>query len=555
MTDNLPITSPPQLPADARLGPPAENPFAEAVILIVDDQPANVLLLERMLQRAGYRRLLSTSDPHQGLAMFRAQQPDLMLLDVDMPGLNGFGVMAALNAEYPAEALNVAVVTSHDGEADRRRALQAGVRDFIRKPIELTEVVTRIRNLLQSHQLTRQLRQQNEELAEANTSLAALNHSMSELISIVSHELRTPLTAIKSFAEILRDDGDSLDAESRCRFLDIINEESDRLNRLISDLLDLQKIRAGKMNWRNQRVDLQQSLRDTLEFFAPAYAEQGLTLTLDTTLPTAYTLIDADKLRQLITNLLSNALKFTQHGGVTVSLQRTEQWLDLVILGSDADTTAALATIAQRLGARLHCFDDLEQGQAWLDTNGRRADLLLVGICDAADEAERLSQIRDRYPNLPVALLLDGERPSNQAASKASLAKPIDPDADQGRVELLINDMIDSNPAQPMYEIGIRDSGCGIAAEHLNKVFDRFHQVDSSQTREQRGTGLGLSICQQIVHHYHGKLWVESQPGEGSTFHVLLPEACEEKKKLGEILVEKGLLSADQLSEALKDQV
>lgn len=78
--------------------------------------------------------------------------------------------------------------------------------------------------------------------------------------------------------------------------------------------------------------------------------------------------------------------------------------------------------------------------------------------------------------------------------------------------------------------------------------------MDTSQTREQQGTGLGLTICQQIVQHYHGKLWAESIVDEGSSFHLLLPVAHESKKKLGEILVEKGLVTEQQLSEALKGQ-
>ena len=109
-------------------------------------------------------------------------------------------------------------------------------------------------------------------------------------------------------------------------------------------------------------------------------------------------------------------------------------------------------------------------------------------------------------------------------------------------------------PATDMIDIAIIDSGIGIPAEELSKVFMQFHQIDSSQKREQRGTGLGLTICKEIVEHYGGKIWAESRPGQGSEFHMLLPELKENKKKLGEILIEKGIVTEKQLSEALKQQ-
>jgi signal transduction histidine kinase len=528
------------------------NPFAHSTILIVDDEPTNIDLLEMLLRRAGYQRLISTNDSDEVLGLYRQHRPDLVLLDVCMPILDGFDVMRALHETFPGEEINIAMVTALNDKDVRRRALESGVRDFINKPLDRTETLIRIRNLLQAHHLTQRMIAQNEHLAEANAALERLNHSMSELVSIVSHELRTPLTSIKSFAEILRDEGDKLDSDSKRHFLDIIDDESERLSRLISDLLDLQKIQSGKMTWRTELVDLQQVLRDTVEFFGPAYRDKGLSLEIDSQLQSAHVLADGDKLRQVFSNLLSNALKFTQNGGVKVSLQSAGCWAEVVLVSADVDAGRALDAIVTGLGAHLRCFDSAEEGMTHLDRCGGNVDLLIVDI-GSGDEVEFIQKIRERFPALPVVSLMGGNGPADARSLKSTIVKP-NLDQDRGAIELLIADMIGLTPKLPMIEITIRDSGMGIPEDQLSRVFERFYQVDSSQIREQRGTGLGLTICQQIVRHYHGKIWVESRLGEGSTFHLLLPEMREQKKKLGEILVEKGLLTKEQLTDALKDQ-
>lgn len=555
ITPNFSPAFTPSQPASAQGEAPSGNPLAHSTILIVDDEPTNIDLLELLLRRAGYQRLISTTDPCEVVDLFRRHRPDLVLLDVCMPILDGFDVMAALREEFPGEEINFAMVTALNDKEVRRRALESGVRDFINKPLDRTETLIRIRNLLQAHHLTQRMIDQNEHLAEANAALERLNHSMSELVSIVSHELRTPLTSIKSFAEILRDEGDKLDSDSKSHFLNIIDNESDRLSRLISDLLDLQKIQSGKMTWRTELVDLQQVLGDTVEFFGPAYADKGLSLELDNRLQSAQVLADADKLRQVFSNLLSNAQKFTQSGGVSVCLQTAGTWARVVVISDDTEACRELDNIATDLGARVHCFDGAEEGLTHVDQSGGNVDLLIVDIGSAGGDVELIRQIRERFPSLPVISLMGGHDPADSRHLKSSIGKPIDPEQDRGAIEMLISDMIGLTPKLPMIEVSIRDSGMGIPADQLNQVFDRFHQVDASQIREQRGTGLGLTICRQIVRHYHGKIWAESRLGEGSTFHLLLPEMREQKKKLGEILVEKGLLTKEQLTDALKDQV
>jgi PAS domain S-box-containing protein len=243
------------------------------------------------------------------------------------------------------------------------------------------------------------VRHRTAELEEANRQLQHLNKIKSEFVAVVSHELRTPLTSIKSFAEILRDDLDEIDGETQKRFLTIINDESERLGRLINELLDLQKIDSGKMVWNDKPVSLAAVLQGAVEFFSQAYRDKGLQLRLELAAEECQLDLDVDRIRQLITNLLANALKFTECGTVTVTMS----------IGSDE------------------------------------------------------------------------------------------------------------------VKVAVSDSGIGIPTDEIDKVFESFHQVDSSETRRIGGSGLGLAICKEIVEHYRGRIWVESRFGEGSCFSFTLP--------------------------------
>jgi PAS domain S-box-containing protein len=132
-----------------------ESDILNGAILIVDDQQANVSLLEQMLHGAGYTRVASTMDPHAVCALHRKNRYDLILLDLQMPGMDGFQVMEGLKTNQADEYLPVLVITAQPGH--KLRALQAGARDFIAKPFDLVEVKTRIRNMLEVRLLYRKL--------------------------------------------------------------------------------------------------------------------------------------------------------------------------------------------------------------------------------------------------------------------------------------------------------------------------------------------------------------------------------------------------------------
>src|SRR5216684_4908964 len=144
-----------------------EDTLKKARILIVDDQDANVLLLERLLGTAGYTNLMSTQDPRQVLPMFGKFQPDLILLDLMMPHLDGYSVMQQIGPRVPeGEYLPILVLTAEMNAEAKQKALSMGAKDFLTKPLDAVEVLLRIKNLLETRSLHLRLQNQNQQLEE-----------------------------------------------------------------------------------------------------------------------------------------------------------------------------------------------------------------------------------------------------------------------------------------------------------------------------------------------------------------------------------------------------
>jgi putative two-component system response regulator len=164
---------------------PEWSAVKDAAILVVDDEEANLLAVRRVLQRGGYSRVFMEHDPEAVLARFGELRPDLLLLDLHMPGLDGFGVLDALRGPLARDGyLPVLVLTGDLDETVRVRALAGGARDFVTKPFEATEILLRIRNLLEARVLHLHLREQNLRLEErVRERTADLAHARDEILA------------------------------------------------------------------------------------------------------------------------------------------------------------------------------------------------------------------------------------------------------------------------------------------------------------------------------------------------------------------------------------
>lgn len=221
-----------------------------------------------------------------------------------------------------AEQLNANAVLVHYVESQIAGAIgSASARDMVasvvvEEPLALDEVMAIIDEASQALAYSRQLEQKSRELESATNELRSANQRLQELdrlkddfISTVTHELRTPLTSIRAFSEILGDNP-QLESEQRAKFLGIITRESERLTRLINQVLDLAKIESGAAEWHPSALDMREVIEDATTALSQIYKERGIALTLDIPggLPVVYA--DRDRIFQVVLNLLSNAANF-----------------------------------------------------------------------------------------------------------------------------------------------------------------------------------------------------------------------------------------------------
>ena len=275
------------------------------------------------------------------------------------------------------------------------------------EPLGVDEVMAIIDEASQAIAYSQELKEKQTELEaatrdlrDANARLKELDRLKDDFISTVTHELRTPLTSIRAFSEILQDNP-ALDIAERSRFLSILVKESERLTRLINQVLDVAKLESGAAEWQNMTLDVREIVDDAVNATSQLFKVKNVTLELKLPEAPVPVVADRDRLMQVMLNLLSNSIKF----------------------------------------------------------------------CDA----------------------------------------------DRGRVTVSVSQRQDS------VQVDVADNGIGIAMEDQAYIFEKFRQVGDTFTEKPPGSGLGLAICRQIVSHFGGHLWVESERLQGATFSFSLP--------------------------------
>ena len=260
-------------------------------ILIVDDTPANVLLLVRMLTERGYnpRPVLNGK---LALQAVRTERPDLILLDINMPGMNGYEVCEQLKADTALKDIPVIFISALSETIDKVKAFRVGGVDYVTKPFQFEEVYARIQTHLELHQL--------EKLRD-------------DLTHMVVHDLRNPLAVLFIFLDILESkEAEKLSASTR-NFITLARHSAEELHAMISSILDVSKIGAGALKLQREPCQLAGFIRDLLATLQALPGNRTVTCAaLD---PALAVTADVALLRRVLQNLLSNALKYTPADG------------------------------------------------------------------------------------------------------------------------------------------------------------------------------------------------------------------------------------------------
>lgn len=315
-------------------------------ILHIEDDPANRLLVRKLLTAAGHE-VVDAADGLEGVRLACAQRPDLVLVDLNIPGLDGFEVTLRLRGEASLMGVPIVAITA---EGDRETSLVVGCDGFIQKPIDAKSFASLIARYLQGARETAsaesdpsRLRQQSQrivghleqkvaELSALNARLRDLDAARTEFYRNISHELATPMTPIVGYVKLLKDEELGPLSKAQHKALSAMDDCVRRLRGILDNLLDVTGLETGRMRFAHREYDFLDTTRRAMAQIADRIAEAGLSLVEELPRGPLTAWGDPERLQRAMGHLLDNASKFTPPGGsVGVRVRRLESGYQLCV--------------------------------------------------------------------------------------------------------------------------------------------------------------------------------------------------------------------------------
>lgn len=339
-------------------------------ILVVDDHEGNRLLAQDVLTNEGYEVVLAENGG-EALAMFAAGPPDCVLLDVRMPGVDGFEVCERLRALPGGATTPVLFLTALRDIETFDRASQVDADDFLTKPVRPLELVARVRAAIELRRTRAELREHYDLLRQQRDDLLRMQLQKERLMAFVVHDLKNPVHAMDLHAQLLLHE--ALPPDARESVLHI-RAGARRLAQMILNLLDVSKADEGRLVAQRSAVDLAALIGDVLAEAAVLAADCSVSLRGEAGVPRAHA--DPDLLRRTLTNLVENAIRYSPRGTtVTVSSSAT-----------DGGTLLRVADQGRGIPAELRdrIFDPFVQAEPGEQTDGRTNRGLGLSFCRSA---------------------------------------------------------------------------------------------------------------------------------------------------------------------------
>ncbi|MGA7936135.1 MAG: response regulator [Kovacikia sp.] len=562
---------------------PQPVPLAQARVMVIDDDPKILALLQKLLAPWGLA-LTTLEDPRQFWEALRTSAPDLLILDIEMPYTNGIDLCQAVRNDSHWCGLPILVLTVHNDASTVNQVFAAGADDFVSKPIVGPELVTRILNRLERVKLLKHLgalRQADlAERQQAKTSLQKAKDELelrvaertAELVS-VNEQLRAELSERKQieedlrvsqarFAGILEIADDAVISVNSSQCITLFNQGAEKIfgytaqeaiGQPLALLLPLRFMEAH----RQHVVDFAQSPREARkmgerrEIFGrrkngEEFPAEASISKLQLRGETVFTVILRDTSdRKVIERMKDEFISLVSHELRTplTSIHGSLGMLASGLLDAQPETGKRLLEIAVDSTERLiRLINDvldverIESGKVTMDKQICKVDDLMTNAANVMQSMAEKFGVTLSVSPLSTEVWADSDRLIQTLTNLLSNAIKFSP---QGATVLMkaeigtgdwglgIGEGAASLPSSPLPPAAIlftiSDQGRGIPADKLETIFERFQQVDVSDSRNQDGTGLGLAICRNIVQQHGGRIWVESVLGKGSTFYFTLP--------------------------------
>lgn len=352
-------------------------------ILMVDDDRLNLRILKGILQNEGY--ILTEADSAESaLAKYDEFQPDLVLFDVILPGMNGFEACRELRRRHGAQAAPVMFITAKQESDDVVEGFSAGGVDYVMKPFRQKEVVARIRTHLQMRLLMDQQHTLVEQLSRAD---AAKN----KFLGMAAHDLRNPLASIRGLAEFLNDGTVGPLTPDQSELINLIHQAAQGMVTLVNDLLDVATIESGELKLDVAPHSLAEIIEKSVTLNALESNRKRTQIVFDERAPAPPIAIDGAKVRQIVDNLLSNAVKYSPPGStVHVSFSLSQDGAQTIRVrdqgpGIPENERDRLFKDFSRLSAR--------------PTGGEKSTGLGLAICRKIVEAHRGTIAAENHPS------------------------------------------------------------------------------------------------------------------------------------------------------------
>lgn len=486
------------------------RPLAD--ILVIDDTPENLALLSQMLTEKGYK-VRSVTKGSSGIRGAQAVPPDLILLDVKMPQMDGYEVCHQLKADLRTKDIPIIFISALGDVFDKIKAFQAGGVDYITKPFQVEEVLARLNTHLTIGRLQQQLQKQNLQLQQEIAQRAAAEETFAKAFRSCPNPIAIATVAEGRFLEV----NTSFLQMSGYSHEEIVGRSITEINLESASAIYDQVVQKSLQNGfvRNQEFQFLtksgtiKTILLSVEIIELAGKQCTLSIMNDITerkrLENEFISLVSHELRTPMTSMMG-ALDILSSGKLGTLTEQGQQVLSIA-----TNNTERLI----RLVNDILDLERMKSGKITMQPTHCDLNLLLIQARETMQAMADRADVQLELESCSVEVFVDPDRILQTLTNLLSNAIKFS-DA-KGKIWLR------TKVINHFCQIEVQDQGRGIPTDKLQTIFERFQQVDASDSRKKGGTGLGLTICRHIIEHHGGKIWVESNFGQGSTFYLTLP--------------------------------